>query len=140
MAFLKITVECHGNSFHTTASIVSLLRSLGLTKYEMLVYITLLKDGPKDCKSLIRLASVPSGKIYLVVKKLTEKGWIVSSTNERPKIFYAVDPEIAIKKRISELKHKLNLLERSASTVSSILKPVYARLPFTYDSIQHRNV
>ena len=118
-------------------SIVSLLRSLGLTKYEMLAYLTLLKDGPQSCKSLTFKTEIPTGKVYTVIKKLAGEGWVRISYDERPKILYAMDPEVAIKKRILELKEKLDLLEINANRVSSTLKPFHERCSST-NGYEHR--
>jgi len=120
--------------FIESASVISLLRNLGLTKYEMLVYLTLLKDGPRNYKALTRLTGIPTGKIYTVVKALAKKGWVITSYDKRPKNFYAVDPEIAINKRIAELKDKLNLLERNAKVILYTLKPIFDRITFSTDS------
>ena len=100
----------------------SLLRRLGLTCYEAVAYLALVKYGPQDCRSLSRLAGIPNGKIYLTTKNLVEKGWIQVSEFGRPKKLCAVDPENIIKKRLTELKEELNHLETNSIYVSMMLK------------------
>ena len=133
----RVTID-----FIESATIISLLRSLGLTKYETLAYLSLIKNGPQNRKSLTSLTEIPSGKIYTVVKNLTGEGWIRVSMNERPMILYAVDPEVTIKKRIIELREKLNLLETNSSRVLAVLKPKYNNFYFANNSRknEHYNI
>lgn len=101
------------------------LKSLGLTRYETLVYLSLLKDGPQDNTSLTRLTGIPSGKIYAVTKNLAGKGWIKIAIDERPKIVYPLNPEIAMAKRIAELEDKLDLLSEDSNKALSKLKTMF---------------
>ena len=70
----------------------NILHRLKLGKYETEVYLTLLKHGPQDYKGLIKRSGVPYGKIYYTLNDLTKKGW-VENRDQKPKIFYATDPE-----------------------------------------------
>ena len=104
--------------------IKSILRSLKLGKYETEVYLTLLKDGPQDYKGLIKRSGVPYGKIYYTLNGLTIKGW-VENLDQKPKIFYAVDPEEPLINHLIRIKEEMNDLERSILQITFHLKTLY---------------
>jgi len=104
--------------------IEDLLHDLGLCKYERKAYLTLLKHGPQNYKSLSDLSDVPYGKIYSVMERLAEKGW-TKSLNQRPKIFYATDPEEHMYNRLLEMKKEMASLENTIQRVSAKLKGLY---------------
>ncbi len=98
------------------------LSELGLTNYETRAYLTLLKEGPQTCKMLTRITGIPTGKIYSVMNSLLAEGWVTTPARQRPKTYYATNPETAIKKRLIDFKEELNNLESSASNISPLLK------------------
>ena len=102
----------------------NILRSLKLGKYETKVYITLLKHGPQDYKELIKRSGVPYGKIYYTLNGLTKKGW-VDNRGQKPKIFYAVDPEGPLITHLIRIKEEMNDIERSVLRIMPQLKTLY---------------
>jgi len=100
------------------------LQSLKLCKYEAGVYLTLLKKGPQDYKGLVELSEVPYGKVYSTCNSLAEKGWI-GEIDQRPKIFYAVDPETPLKEHLMRVKKRVNELEESLKRLTPQLKTLY---------------
>ncbi len=100
------------------------LRSLKLCKYETEVYLTLLKYGPQDYKGLTELSGVPYGKIYRTLNVLAKKGW-VGNLDQRPRIFYAVDPEEPLKNHLVRMKKQMNDLEESFQRIIPQLKALY---------------
>ena len=104
------------------------LRSLKLGKYETEVYLTLLKYGPQDYKGLIKRSGVPYGKIYYTLNGLTKKGW-VENRDQKPKIFYAVDPEGPLIKHLIRIKEEMNAIERSILQITLHLKTLYNNTP-----------
>lgn len=104
--------------------IEDLLHDLGLCKYERKAYLTLLKHGPQNYKSLSDLSDVPYGRIYSTMENLAKKGW-TKSLNQRPKIYYATDPEKQMKNRLTEMKEEMVSLEEIVQRVSTQLKALY---------------
>jgi len=104
--------------------IENLLNNLGLCKYEARAYLTLLKHGPQNYKGLTELSGIPYGRIYCTMKSLTKKGWI-KTLDQRPKIFYAVDPETPLRKHLMEVREQVANLEKAILRVSPKLKTLY---------------
>ena len=76
------------------------LKKLGLTEYEIKVYLALLKEGELTGGKLSKLSKVPHGKTYESIAKLEEKG-LVSIFPSKPKIIKAMQPEIALNNLIN---------------------------------------
>lgn len=70
----------------------ALLKELGLNKYEVNAYITLIKQGPLTAGELASLSKVPQPRIYDIIRSLMSKGF-VAITSERPKKVVPIDPE-----------------------------------------------
>ncbi|MEM2855822.1 MAG: helix-turn-helix domain-containing protein [Candidatus Nitrosocaldaceae archaeon] len=71
------------------------MESLGLTGYEIKVYVTLLNKGAMTAQTLSKESKVPYSKIYEVLDRLQEKGWIEEDSS-RPIKFYPKSPTTAI--------------------------------------------
>jgi len=108
----------------TDDEIENLLNNLGLCKYEARAYLTLLKHGPQNYKSLTELSGIPYGRIYCTMGSLAEKGWI-KTLDQRPKIFYAADPEMPLMNHLMEMKEQVASLEKTIRRVSLKLKTLY---------------
>ena len=104
--------------------IENLLHNFRLTKYETDVYLTLLMHGPQNYKGLLKLSGVPLGKIYYIINSLDLKGW-VKSIDEKPRIFYTVNPEEPIKNHLIEIKKQINNLEESSQQIMPQLQNLY---------------
>ena len=100
------------------------LRSLKLCKYETEAYLTLLKYGPQDYKGLTELSGVPYGKIYCTLNVLAIKEW-VGNLDQRPRIFYALDPEKPLKNHLVRMKKQVNDFEESFQRIIPQLKALY---------------
>lgn len=88
------------------------LKELGLSEYESKTYIALVREGTLTGLKISKASNVPQGKIYETLYKLMEKGF-VSVMNAKPKLFKAIDPEIALKQYIKSKKEKLEELEKN---------------------------
>jgi len=88
------------------------LKSLGLSEYESKVYIALVREGTLTGLKASKASNVPQGKVYETLYKLMEKGF-VSVMNAKPKLFKAIDPEIALKQYIKSKKENLEELEKN---------------------------
>ncbi len=71
------------------------LKSLGLTKYEALVYVALLQASGATATELHELSGVPRASVYPVLERLSQKH-LVSVSNTTPKRFNPVKPDDAI--------------------------------------------
>lgn len=78
-----------------TDKIVNRLKSLGLTKYEALVYIALLKVTGATATEIHGISGVPRASVYPVLTQLEEKG-LVSISQSTPRRFAALPPEDGI--------------------------------------------
>ena len=88
------------------------LKLLGFTEYEIAIYLTLLKEGPLTGTNLSKMSGVPHGKTYVSALNLQKKGF-VTITQEKPKIFQAINPDIVIKGAIDEKLKTYKELERN---------------------------
>jgi sugar-specific transcriptional regulator TrmB len=84
--------------------VIECLKSLGLTKYEALVYIALLKLVSATATEIHEISGVPRASVYPVIDQLLNKG-LVSVSQSAPKRFAAISPEDAIT-RLMELVEK----------------------------------
>jgi len=103
-------------------------QSLGLTKSEIRVYLTLLSKGQCDARTIYHQSAVPFGKIYTILYSLENHG-LVKVQNSRPKKFLAVEPEIAIKSLLEfkekEMQSNIQSLFNQAAKVVEELKQTY---------------
>ncbi len=95
------------------------LRELGLSEYEALVYMTLLSRGELTPRKISEESGVPRTKVYEVLRRLGEKGWVVT-ISRKPLIYAPRKPaEILEEKkrfyeeRVEKAKNLLEEVERS---------------------------
>ncbi len=69
------------------------LTSIGLTKGEADVYLTLLKLGNTSSGSIIKESKVSRSKVYDVLERLKQKGLVSSVIKENVQYFEAADPK-----------------------------------------------
>jgi len=74
------------------ATIAESLKSLGLTKYEALVYIALIRVAGATATEIHELSGVPRASVYPVLDRLIQKN-LVSVSNTSPKRFNPVRPD-----------------------------------------------
>lgn len=79
----------------STTMIQEHLKSLGLTKYESLVYIALLQVDGATATEIHEISGVPRASVYPVLDKLSKKQLVNISTTS-PKRFAATPPDEAI--------------------------------------------
>lgn len=89
----------------------ALLKELGLNKYEVNAYLTLIKQGPLTAGDLASLSKVPQPRIYDVVRSLMGKGF-VAVTSERPKKVVPLDPEKVLGAMEKNYLKKIELAKR----------------------------
>ena len=104
-------------------SIVTSLKALGLTKYEALVYIALLKVPGATASEIHEISGVPRASVYPVLDQLTDKG-LVTVSQSAPKRFAAIPPDEGVAKMMGRI-------ERDAENARDALAAIYReRLSF----------
>lgn len=101
------------------------LKELGLTEYDAKVYYILVSQGTLTAIDLSRESGVPMSKIYVVLGRLENQGWI-SVVPERPKKYRAVDPEVTIDQASSLA---ISRLENFKNVLLTNLKETYDKRP-----------
>jgi sugar-specific transcriptional regulator TrmB len=96
---------------------VTNLEELGLSKNQSLVYETLIKHGECTSTKISSLSGVPYGRIYDVLGKLIEKGF-VRIVPGRTKIFIATSPQDLIK----IIEQKETSLQKVKENINSLQK------------------
>ena len=84
--------------------LVECLKSLGMTKYEALVYIALLRVPSATASEIHESSSVPRASVYPVLDQLLDKD-LVSVSQSAPKRFAAIPPDDAITRLVSRIEH-----------------------------------
>lgn len=90
-----------------TVAVIERLKSLGLTKYEALVYIALLKVTDATATEIHEISGVPRASVYPVLSQLQEKELAFISQSS-PRRFAALPPEEAIKSLLSRIEDEAN--------------------------------
>jgi len=80
--------------------IIEKLQRLGLTKYESLAYITLLKLGSSKATDITKESGIPHTRVYDVLSSLHRKGF-VDVMQGSPRLYKPVNPEVVLE-RIKE--------------------------------------
>jgi sugar-specific transcriptional regulator TrmB len=99
--------------------VIDALQKIGLTYYGAKTYAALVNMGPSTAEKIAKEADVPRSKIYQVLKRLDEGGW-VKTEHGRPLLYKPRYPKEAIEER------KL-LLYADAEYASSELSSIYDR-------------
>ena len=78
-------------------SVKGSLRSIGLTDYEIAIYLTLISKGPMDARELSEASGVPYSRIYNILTQLEkDKKWIIKEEESRPSRYFAKSPDEAL--------------------------------------------
>ncbi len=99
--------------------LVECLKSLGMTKYEALVYIALLRVPSATASEIHDSSSVPRASVYPVLDQLQDKD-LVSVSQSAPKRFAAIPPDEAITRLLSRI-------ERDAESAKSALFAIHRK-------------
>src|SRR3989344_6172711 len=104
------------------------LRKLGLSPYEMKIYVALLKHGRLPAREIAEKSTVPPTAVYPNLKKLLQKNLVQDFSGEVA-LFEPIEPNIAIpsfiqqrKKLLEEMEKKLVEQAMSLSQDKQILK------------------
>ncbi|MFW9988925.1 MAG: TrmB family transcriptional regulator [Candidatus Odinarchaeota archaeon] len=99
------------------------LRSIGLTDYEISIYLTLISKGPMDARELSEASGVPYSRIYNILTQLEkEKMWIIKEEESRPSRYFAKSPDEALV--IAKKQYSDSFYEHSNKIIQT-LTPIY---------------
>lgn len=90
-------------------SSIETLRQLGFTEYEAKAYISLVGFGMATAREIHESSGVPQGRIYSVLKSLSEKNFIEVQTGN-PSYYYAENPGAILNKLKTEMNNSINEL------------------------------
>ncbi len=109
---------------NSTKDICFILSLIGLTEYEIKVYLELINNDKIGATSLSKNSGVSRGRIYEVLDNLIKKGFckIIPGAT---KSYKAVAPEVAIDNIINEMKNEMLLKERTILEASKDLQSIY---------------
>jgi hypothetical protein len=96
-----------------------ILKSLGFTKYEALVYVALLGMEGATATEIHEFSRVPRASVYPVLGRLVEKN-LVTVSQTTPKRFSAVPPEEGIENLLSRI-------QEDALRAGEILSEIYRK-------------
>ena len=99
------------------------MENLGLTGYEIRVYLSLLDTGQMTAADISKKSSVPYSKIYEVLNTLEDKGWLESDSS-RPQKFFPKSPSTAL--QTMRMRHENNFRESQSVIVNEIM-PMYTK-------------
>jgi len=93
----------------------NLLKDIGFTNSEVAVYFALLEIGSSTTGPIIKNAGIASGKVYLILDKLINKGLVTYVIKAGTKNYQARNPERILdylKEKQQQLKSKENQLNK----------------------------
>jgi sugar-specific transcriptional regulator TrmB len=99
--------------------LIECLKSLGMTKYEALVYIALLRVQSATASEIHESSGVPRASVYPVLDQLLEKD-LVSVSQSAPKRFAALPPDEAVLRLLGRI-------ERDAASAKEALLTIHRR-------------
>lgn len=99
------------------------LRDVGLTEYETLAYLSLLKSGEMTAEGVSEASSIPYTKVYGVLESLHGRGWI-EVVGGRPRRYYPRSPVDALK---NERNRVDDAFSRNTQIILEELQPLFER-------------
>ena len=99
------------------------LRDIGLTEYESLAYLSLLRSGELTAENVSDASSIPYSKVYGVLDNLNEKGWI-ETEGGRPRRYYPRAPEDALRSMQLRLEAEF---EENRDIIVQDLQPLFEK-------------
>ncbi len=103
------------------AKIIEQLEGLGYTKAEVEVLLVLIRSGSSTGGKLAKITGYSRPKVYEILEKLTQDGWLQVQLYGRPKVYSVLDPAKALENKIlleqERLRSKVRELKSSLSTI-----------------------
>lgn len=99
------------------------LKEIGLTDYEINIYLTLISKGPMDARELSEASGVPYSRIYNILTQLDkEKMWIIKESESRPSRYFAKSPDEAL---VIAKKQYSDSFNEHSNRIIHMLNPIY---------------
>lgn len=99
------------------------LKSIGLTDYEISIYLTLISKGPMDARELSEASGVPYSRIYNILTQLEkDKMWIIKEEESRPSRYFAKSPDEAL---VIAKKQESDSFNEHSNKIIHTLTPIY---------------
>jgi len=95
--FMLVCVKLIQKIIQKMEKLVSILRKLGLNRYESKAYLALVSSGISTAGKLAERSGIPRAKVYEVLRSLERQGFAVS-TSTRPSKFKSVPLDDVIRK------------------------------------------
>lgn len=102
--------------------IVAALKNFGLDSYQAKIYFKLVLHGPMKAREVAIKSGVPMPRVYDAIETLVGKN-MVEVLLDSPKMYRAIQPEIAFKNLIFEQQKNLQQLEVLGKNVAKVLRP-----------------
>lgn len=96
--------------------LVSLLKELNLTEYEAKALVTLFKFSESDAPTISRNSEIPKTRIYDVLDKLKDKGFVLE-VYKSPKTYKIINPEEIFKSLLDLKQNDLLSLSKKVDDV-----------------------
>lgn len=90
---------------------ISKLAQLGLSEYEAKAYIALLRENPLTAYEVAKSASIPTSKIYEVIKKLENRQMVQAIHGESSRLFVPVSLDDFIYNYRTSVENGLNTIK-----------------------------
>jgi len=103
------------------------LQKIGLSKYEAMVYTTLLRFHLNSATMLAEKSGVPRTKIYQILEQLQDKGWIKVYSGA-PLLFKASQPDEVIDKIRKQQDTFLNQVQEILKEEANMMKEKFVIL------------
>ncbi|AEM38996.1 transcriptional regulator, TrmB [Pyrolobus fumarii 1A] len=110
--------------------LVSELIELGLNRYEARAYIALLRLGEAPASTVAEAARIPLTRVYDVLSSLEEKG-LVMVIHQRPKLYKAVEPRLALSNLVGYLEARFREeLDRKRRLADALVEKLASVEPY----------
>lgn len=107
--------------------IIKLLRNLGLTSYEASAYSILALAGSLPAVDIADLTKIPRPRVYDVLKKLDQRGFILVQPG-KPTKYKAISPSELIKLLEERGKERLESIKTAGKDFVQKLEPIHKRM------------
>jgi sugar-specific transcriptional regulator TrmB len=101
------------------------IKRIGLTEYEAKSYVALLIYGSMPGRDVAQRSGVPPTRVFDALKALMDKGFVFL-ISQKPMMFQAIKPEIAVRSFVDK---KVESLEGLKSTTIDLLKMLETSVP-----------
>ncbi|GAB4308798.1 MAG: hypothetical protein Kow0069_07320 [Promethearchaeota archaeon] len=98
------------------------LKAIGLTEYEINIYLALVAKGPMNARDLAEASTVPYSRIYNILQLLEDRGFIIKEEESRPSRYFAKSPDEALVFARHQHQEEFN---RHAEKILQELTPIY---------------